>query len=115
MCIHDRYGPACTSIQPYHNFPYPHEHDEQFTGPVELVKTDRSMQMHRPISLFVLGPFSHGTSLIEASIPESCTLMLFFDLNSDLWFNLITDITIPSVNIKTIKILISASGSDTDK
>ena len=83
MRIQDRFGPACTSIQPYHNFRYPHEHDEQFTDPVELVKTDHSVQMHRLISLFVPDPFSHGTSLIEASIPESCTLISFFDLNSD--------------------------------
>ena len=39
MRIQDRFGPACASIQPYHNFPYLHEHDEQFTDPVELVKT----------------------------------------------------------------------------
>lgn len=83
MRIQDRFGPVCTFIQPYHNFPYPHGHDEQLTDPVELVKTDHSMQMNRLISLFVPGPFSHGTRLIEASIPESCTLMLFFDLNSD--------------------------------
>ena len=70
---------------PFHNFPYPHENDEQFTDPVEIVKTDHSMQMHRLISLFVPGPFSHETSLIEASTPESCTLMLFFDLNSDIF------------------------------
>ena len=98
MCIQDRFGPACTSTQPYHNSPYSHEHDEQFTDPQELLKTDRSIQMRRLISLFVPGPFSHGTSLIEASIPESCPLMLFFDL-INLWFNLIADVTIASVNI----------------
>ena len=110
--LQDRFGPVCTSTQPYHNFPYSHE-NEQFTDPQELLKTDHSMQMRRLISLFVPGSFSHRNSLIEASIPESCPLMLLFDLN--LWFNLIADVTIASVNIKTIKILISHSGSETDK
>ena len=54
-----------------------------FTDPQELLKTDHSMQMRRLISLFVQGPFSDDNSLIGAVIPESCPLMLFFDLKSD--------------------------------
>ena len=40
--------------------------------------------------------------------------MLFFDLNTDK-FMLFPGLTIVSVNIKTIKILISDNGSETDK
>ena len=69
-CIQDGLGPACTSIQS--QFSYLHE---QFTNPEEPMKTDHSVHMRRLILMFVPDPYSRGTSLIEASIPECFTLM----------------------------------------